>query len=100
MKTVWKYQLSHKSTVALPGHAKVLSCGVQGEDIFIWAEVETENTPEDRAFVVVGTGHQIDRTKRLTFIGTVFVGPFVFHVYEVIEPTCSAILASLCGPQS
>jgi hypothetical protein len=82
MKTVYKYKIG-TGELQLPRGAKVLTAGIQGEDIFIWAEVDDSALPEHRSFYVYGTGHLIP--DRACYIGTVFDwNGFVWHIYEVV----------------
>lgn len=88
MKTIFKYQLEteHLQTIKLPKGAKVLTGADQRGTICIWAEVDTDNDPdpEERTFAIYGTGHPMKEGVSHNFITTFFVGPFVWHLYEVI----------------
>ena len=100
MKTVYKYELSSPlgiiTKVSLPKGSTVLSAGIQANDFFIWALVDTEQPTEDRKFIVYGTGWEIDEGIKDRFhiggnlaffdlcpIDTVFQGPYVWHIFEV-----------------
>jgi hypothetical protein len=82
MKFIYKYptlQPTVETILTLRG--SVLSAGVQGQDIVVWA-VYDEAAPERRVRVnVIGTGHPFARVLETRFIGTVFLGPLVFHVF-------------------
>ncbi len=83
MTTIWKYALdpSHP-VITTPRHSKVLTAAAQGDDICVWVMVESENpADEQHHFDVFGTGHRIPEGVRV-FIGTAFLGPLVFHVFE------------------
>lgn len=86
--TVWKGTLlSPRTVLHLPKGAQVLSVGVQGSQIVLWAEVNPANECEDRVFNAINTGAQLP-PDRLSFYGTVHVGgvedaPIVWHIYEV-----------------
>jgi hypothetical protein len=76
--------------IELPsGDEPILHVGQQYNDVgrvFFWAWSDTEPDEladyEVRRFLVVGTGHPISRgVKR--HIGSVQVGPFVWHLLEV-----------------
>jgi len=87
MKRIWKFLLTPEGVIEMPINAEILSAGVQGEEIYIWAIVEPGSPTETRRFQTYGTGHQIDiDPDYLWFIGTVFLGslvfPLVFHVFE------------------
>lgn len=82
MKTVYKY-LIDGGEMQLPRGAKVLTAGIQGENIYIWAEVDPNEILEHRTFRVFGTGHILPENK--CYIATLFDWEgFVWHVYEVV----------------
>lgn len=67
--------------------AKILSAGTRKSNhITIWALVYGGVSEEVRRFLIVGTGNLIKvELERLKFIGSVFDGPFVWHVFEIVE---------------
>lgn len=67
----------------MPKGAKVLKAGMQGGEVQLWAEVDTDAPKEERNFIVYGTGWEIQE-ENVCFIDTVFDGAFVWHVYEVV----------------
>jgi hypothetical protein len=83
MKTIWKFQVLPNENVSMPKGATILSAGVQGEDIFIWALVDPDAPRLDRLISVYGTGHTILGDPG-AFIGSVMMhgGTFVFHVFD------------------
>jgi hypothetical protein len=85
MRTIYKYhlKLQDSTVIQLPVHAEILKVAPQGDTGMLWAEVETDNSPEDRRFAVYGTGWPISNADRLQYIDSIFIGPFVWHVYEV-----------------
>ncbi len=87
MKAVFKYKLPTQISKVMMDHdAKILATGVQGDNICIWAEVDTESTEKEFIFEVFGTGHEIPEGMGVEreFIGTVFMhnASYVFHVYH------------------
>ena len=89
MRTIHKFQIpaSEFPTITMPVGAEVLSAKSQrGNDITLWALVETNAEMAKRTFVVVGTGHPMPciERDRLRFIDTVLLaeGALVFHVFE------------------
>jgi hypothetical protein len=80
MKMIYKYQIG---TVQIPKGAKILTANRQGDDVVLWAEVDTTTDREHRTFRVFGTGFEIPEGS--TYINTFFDGPFVWHLYEVQE---------------
>ena len=87
MKTICEYSLLPQTVqqFLMPTNAKVLSVDEKDNRIFIWAEVDSEDSGSYRSFRVYGTGHpHLNENQR--FIGTVKLdnGALVFHVYEVV----------------
>lgn len=81
MKTIYKYPLKPTDETVLTLRGDVLSAGVQGGDIMVWA-VHDDASPERQVRVnVMGTGHLFTDAPESSFIGTVFLGPLVFHVF-------------------
>jgi hypothetical protein len=89
--SIYKYNLPLQDGVIkvdMPFGAEVVSAGVQGDDIFLWAEVNPKETIGTvRFFEVFGTGHPIpvDMGIERRFIQTVFMGWMVFHIYERLD---------------
>ena len=91
MKTIHKYPLpvGDLPTIKMPKGAEILCAKTQGgEDITLWAIVETNADFELRRFCVVGTGKELPSIDGATleFIDTVLLcgGKMVFHVFEVV----------------
>lgn len=63
--------------------AIIRAVGMQDHGIFIWAETPAHADPltVTRTFRVIGTGWDVPYLG--TYLGTVFDGPFVWHVYEI-----------------
>jgi hypothetical protein len=81
MKTIYKYKAGK---VSIQKGAKVLTCGCQNNEFYIWALVnDTEAELETREFVVYGTGWEITDTN-ICYVGTFFEGSFVWHMFEVM----------------
>ena len=79
MKTIYKYNLSQP--VHMPWGSTVVKVGIQNGQCCIWALVDTNAPVEERRFVVVGTGSEID--DNMVYVGTMFEEPFVWHVVEL-----------------
>jgi hypothetical protein len=81
---VWKFELRPYHTfLSMPVGATVLSAGVQGDGIFVWALCDPLVAKQTRGFVVAGTGEPIPPEYELgRFVGTVAVGELIFHVWE------------------
>ena len=83
---IYKYKLdSFGHKIKVPKGAKILSVGVQSGDIFIWALVDRYAEPIYRKIMIYGTGHNADTAINEKFIGTVFIGPLVFHIFDFGE---------------
>jgi len=84
MKTIHKYYIKpiERWAINMQWGASLLHVGLQGEDIFIWAEVDLGRHVQTRVFGVFGTGNPLPDCNK-DFIGTVLAPPFVWHVYEL-----------------
>jgi hypothetical protein len=94
MRTIHKYHLeiTDNIVIKLPRWSKILSIGVQpnssalgGEQVCLWALVETNNPLEEVYLKMRGTGHDCEGIDAENFIGTVIMakGRLVFHIFEV-----------------
>jgi len=84
MKTIYKFRLNQTkecNLIDIPRGFYVLKVGYQGEDICVWVEVESSNELVQVPFCSVPTGGLIQEHTP-TYAGTVFDGPFVWHVYH------------------
>ena len=70
--------------VQMPKDAKILTVSVQNFALYLWAEIDTDQALENRRIEIFGTGHEIkyDIGISRNFLGTAFLGDFVWHVYE------------------
>jgi hypothetical protein len=81
VKSIYKYPLEATETQVLTLQGKVLSVGVQNDNIMIWA-VHDDDAPERSVKIrVLGTGHSFVGVLESDFVGTVFIGRLVFHVF-------------------
>lgn len=80
-----KYRISagqEQTTVAMRSPSTIRAISVQRpREICLWAEGRAESPVTMRTFEVVPTGGDIPDPG--SYVGTVFDGPFVWHVYEV-----------------
>lgn len=89
MQTIWKYELEPMNTesVMMPQGSKILHVDNQDGKVCLWALVDpAAPSKAARIITVVGTGHQLWKAedgKKNTYIGTVVVNPFVWHVFEL-----------------
>lgn len=89
MKTIHKFKLNlvcanRPIQVRIPKNAIVLTAQNQFEEIYVWAEVDSDNELETRVFEVFGTGHMMNEGIIRRYISTIQFagGSLVFHVYE------------------
>lgn len=89
MRTVWKFVVpvdDREHEIVLPGPGKIVHVGVQGGDVVVWAEFRNIGGHDGATTLrlrVFGTGHEIvDVPDPYRHVGTAFVGPFVWHVYQ------------------
>jgi len=85
VRAIWKFVLDPDGEVFMPKGAEVLSVGVQGQDVCLWAIVETEPSiaRETRKFLPIMTGGMLERGSLGKFVGTTVLGGLVIHVFEV-----------------
>lgn len=90
--TIYKYAVPVDDQVhelhLLSGDEPIVHVGQQYNDVgqvFVWAWADTDSDwgdYETRRFIVIGTGHPISRGVK-QHIGSVQVGPLVWHLLEV-----------------
>lgn len=85
---VWKFVLPFQDevTIDMPKGAEIISVANQYETLCVWCLVpQPVKERQSRRFRIIETGHPIDCSMSLRFIGTVlFVeGSLVFHVFEI-----------------
>lgn len=85
MITVYKYPVETKHPMYLPEGAEILKVAYQGEQLTLWAKVDTSNIDMPISLKIVPTGGHIPSREKLDYIDTVFQGPFVWHVFKVKE---------------
>ncbi len=81
---VCKYILPGSDTceVEMPQAAQILSVAFQGDDLCIWALVDSRQSSK-RGFYVRGTGHPANAMRDKRFVGTAFhPAGLVFHVWS------------------
>ena len=83
MKTIWKFDAPmpfDSIELTLPANAEFLLVEVRAAEPKMWFMVDRENSKEPRAFRAYGTGHPLQPSS--TYLGTYFLGDFVWHVCE------------------
>ena len=84
MKTIHKYSISITDSVSvrMPVGAQILSFQKQHGELFLWALVDLNYPEETRQFRIIGTGHTIENAADLTYLSTVQIDSFVWHIFE------------------
>ncbi len=79
--------------IEMPKGAHILCVQMQHEIPCIWAKVDTDLPMEPRYFTVKGTGHQIEVTEKLDYIGTfqILGSALIWHLFEEIKENMKGI---------
>lgn len=89
METIYKYLLPIQDEVILkmPKGAKPLTVQVQGENVYIWAIVDSSvKEVEDYYFDIFGTGFLYDcPSGKHIYFGTIQLSGLVFHVFRRVS---------------
>jgi hypothetical protein len=97
MSSILKYSVRPRNEVQLltiPASSEIVSAIEQNGEIVVYALVPDPDAPPlwdgTKRLLVVGTGwgFNLDREKafdKIRFINTVKIGPFVWHVMELVE---------------
>ena len=81
MRTIWKYPLDGiRSMYDIPDGI-VRHVDEQNGQVMLWIEVDPAAELTRRTFQIIGTGHE-EIEPGFVYLGTVPIGPFVWHVYE------------------
>jgi hypothetical protein len=82
---IFKYrlQISDHQTINLPAGARVLKVDKQSDELFVWALVDSSPSHyEWWEVVIIGTGNHIHQNlEGFTFVNTVVMSTFVWHVF-------------------
>jgi len=89
-RKIYKYilEVTDEQIKELPAGAEFLHVGIQGSypsSIQLWAIVDPSADPEQRRFIIHGTGHPVARSLHASaHIGTVITpgGHLVWHVFD------------------
>ena len=88
-KVIYKYDIpdvlpynKKKFSVNLPMEFKVLSVGTQSDKGVFWVAVDPDEKTWREDFVVLGTGASFDSLSSCEFVGTYFVGAYVWHLFR------------------
>lgn len=82
---IWKYdiQILDRFLVTMPEGAEVIHVDVQHGTPRMWVKCDPLKPDENRAFRIIGTGHEFDDSE-LLFIKSFFTegGLYVWHLFE------------------
>lgn len=89
MQSIYKFKLQPNansvSIIQIQKGAQILHVAYQGSDFQVWALIDKDAKLTNRIFFIFGTGWEIGKNEsfdNLKFVGTVFTGPLVFHVFD------------------
>jgi len=83
MMQIRKYRISPDPTILVNRGAKILSVGMQDKEITIWAMVNIAEELARRSLIIAATGETLGEiAAHIPFIGTVFAGEFVWHIFD------------------
>jgi len=84
MTVIYKYGIgpNYGFEIPMPRGAKVLTAGMQQGNYYIWALVDPTRDMCKHEFMIYGTGWDNVEGE---FVGTVFDGSFVWHVFDLGE---------------
>lgn len=86
-RLIWKYELeiTDKQELTVPRGAKFLSAGNQDGKLCVWASVDPKvakhGDNETVTLSVIGTGNPFIPEDAGTYLDTVIMPPFVWHVF-------------------
>ena len=82
MRVVYKYVLPREPefTLSTPEVFKPLCVNMQNDKPTMWAQIFKGNKTIERKFFLIATGERIPSVAH-AYIGTLFDGPFVWHLY-------------------
>ena len=81
---VWKYILDlddSSETVLTFNEGSILHVDVQNGEFCAWVAVTNQRAHIERRVVIRGTGDPLPEGRQLTYLNTMFSGPFVFHAF-------------------
>lgn len=86
MKRIYKYPIpiTDEFTVELPEDIEILTFQTQHNKPYIWAIIDPERKFETVSFKLFGTGHPVEDTDTLKYIGTAQTegGMLVWHLFK------------------
>lgn len=87
MKTIYKYPLflMDEQSIGIHEGAHALSAQMKGDQLFVWALVDSDAKLDSRKVRIFGTGNPVNLDGNWQFLGTVQERMFVWHIF--IEAT-------------
>jgi hypothetical protein len=94
MRTILKYRvitsdyaIGKPQEIMMHKGAEILTAQLQAGQIQMWAMCFDVGTGEmeDRTFILLGTGRNIDEKQELNYIATIQDDEFVWHLFEIIN---------------
>lgn len=80
-----KFESGHDQfIVVLPLGAQPLKLDYQRGVPTVWWLVDPANDMQERRLRFIGTGHAHHLLRKEAYIGTIFDGPYVWHLFEVV----------------
>lgn len=79
-RVIFKYQMSEKDILSIPREHQFLKVDMQGGRITFWCSVKLDSETIDVPISVIGTGREFEGDLP-RHLGTVFEGPFVWHIF-------------------
>ena len=81
--TIYKYKLGRveHQVIELPKNFKPLRTEFQDGQLCLWSIVDLESGKENFDFYIFGTGQINNDLIELTYISTVFIDGFVWHIF-------------------
>lgn len=88
-RRIYKYEVRmvDRFTISLPAGAELLDVQNQFGTPQLWALVDPSASSSERTFRLAGTGHPIDESDGLFYVGSFQMqgGALVFHLFEVLS---------------
>jgi hypothetical protein len=86
VRAIYKYPLyAPVNHIEMPAGAKLLHAHEQHKEPHIWMEVDLEQKATiRRVFHLIGTGSPFEATSKVSYVETVHVTPYVWHIYEEV----------------
>lgn len=83
---ILKYKLNIQAiqSFVIPKNNKILCLKNQDDELTLWALVEEDGSESIINIYTFGTGQEIDHNKHMTYIDTVMIDKFVWHVFTDI----------------